>query len=35
MEDEIYLGYEEGNLNEEEVEALLDEIGEKKNNICQ
>jgi hypothetical protein len=29
------LGYEEGNLNEEEVEVLLTEIGEKKNNICQ
>lgn len=35
MENEIYVSYEEGNLSEEEVEILLGEIGEKKNNICQ
>ncbi len=35
LENEIYVSYEEGNLNEEEVEILLGEVGEKKNNICQ
>ncbi len=35
LENEIYVSYEEGNLNEEEVEILLGQVGEKKNNICQ
>jgi hypothetical protein len=35
MENEIYVSYEEGNLSEEEVETLLNEVGKKKNNICQ
>lgn len=35
LENEIYVSYEDGNLSEEEVEILLGEIGEKKNNICQ
>ena len=35
LENEIYVSYGEGNLSEEEVEILLGEVGEKKNNICQ
>lgn len=35
MENEIFLSYQDENLSEEEVEVLLSEIGEKKNNICQ
>lgn len=35
MENEIFLSYQDENLSEEEVEVLLTEIGEKKNNICQ
>lgn len=35
MENEIFLSYQDGNLSEEEVEVLLSEIGERKNNICQ